>query len=116
MRRLSIFVLGLVACGGVVDPQPSPVVVSNDDAGEAASEAPDASDAAPVQFACLILAASTPTFVECTTLPDGGPSYVDGVVDCRTYDEGAGQGCAPPMACTADYDGASVTGSCAQVP
>ena len=124
MNRLSIaLVLFLVACGGVVDPEPP--VVTNDDAGDAAIEAIDASDASaeatpdahPLHFACLILAASTPTFVECTTLPDGAPSYVDdGTVDCRTYYEGAGQGCAPPMACTALYDGHQVTGSCGQEP
>ena len=117
------FLFLLAACGGVVEPQADAAPTNEDAAATSEDATPTGADAGPeaetstLHFACLVLAASTPTFVECTTLADGGASYVDeGNVDCRTYYNGAGQGCVPPMPCTALVDGEALNGNCAQEP
>ena len=115
-NAIRLIALACIHCGGAVEPVP--VTVTEDAMPDAAAEASEAAvDAAQRHFVCEVHAAVDPMFVECTTLADGGPSYVDGEdVDCRKYFEGAGQGCVPPMACSATIDGDVVQGTCVQAP
>jgi len=109
-----------VACGGVVAPVPGsddlgvvdPVDVPSVDvdAGEAAAPEP--------RFVCQLSTAAAYWTLDCTTLPDGGPSYLDttGGIDCRDYEKGAGQGCVPGMSCESEVDGEMVQGTCIEKP
>jgi hypothetical protein len=132
MKTLKIVVVGmvLVACGGSVvdDPTSSSSSVPPFQfpalQGDASAAAPGKTvapnefpaikeDAGGKHFVCEINA----TYLECTTMPDGGPSYVDThSVDCRDYAAGAGQGCVPPMECEAMIEGQLVQGSCVEMP
>jgi hypothetical protein len=111
---LVAFAVGCMACGGVIDPAPD--ALSSDDA--AFTDAPLADEPHVEHFVCELSTASSFYLVDCTTLPDGGPSYTDfpGDVDCRTYFEGAGQGCVPPMGCHGWIDGALLPGACVDHP
>jgi len=117
---MKLIALGLLvltaACGGAVDPAfdggtvPEITVEMAPDAG---------SDAAQRwHFVCVVSEASTYWTEECTTLPDGAPSYTDtqAGIDCRTYLQGAGQGCIAPMSCQAWIDGELETGECMNMP
>ena len=117
MKLLAFGVLALtMACGGAVDPALDGGTAPEIDVQLAPDAGSDAADG--WHFVCLFSTAATYWTEECTTLPDGGPSYTDtqAGIDCRTYMQGAGQGCIAPMSCQTVVDGSVVVGQCVNAP
>ncbi len=110
------------ACGGEVETAPGSYPLPPDTAPEVGPRADADADAdanTGWHFVCQLTPAPGEVVnEECTTLPDGGPSYTDtqGDVDCRSYLAGAGQGCIAPMSCQAWLGGELVQGTCVNRP